>query len=124
MRLTDAFSLDEMDERFWYRPTETGAKPLTSALQSGPRQQRQRIIFVVIVVGEKSIGLVVDALMGQQEIVIKSLGKLMGRQRGVAGGCVLGNGRVALVLDASEVIEDFSQVQRRPGEKSGVIYAS
>ena len=124
MRLTDAFSLDEMDERFWYRPTETGAKPLTSALQSGPRQQRQRIIFVVIGVGEKRIGLVVDALMGQQEIVIKSLGKLMGRQRGVAGGCVLGNGRVALVLDASEVIEDFSQVQRRPGEKSGVIYAS
>jgi chemotaxis protein histidine kinase CheA len=116
LHLTDAFSLQEMADRFWYRPIESQpvAKKNTSA--TGGRELRQRIIFVVIGVGEKRIGLVVDSLMGQQEIVIKSLGKLMGRQRGVAGGCVLGNGRVAIVLDASEVIDDFSLAHRRPLE--------
>ncbi|MBX9704184.1 MAG: chemotaxis protein CheW, partial [Silvanigrellaceae bacterium] len=55
--------------------------------------------------------LVVDRLQGQQEIVIKSLGKLLGKKAGVAGGCVLGNGRVALVLDVGEIIDQFSQTK-------------
>ncbi len=73
------------------------------------RHTKPRIIFVVVGVGEKRVGVVVDQLQGQQEIVIKSLGQLMGKRRGVAGGCVLGNGRVALVLDVGEIIDDFSQ---------------
>ena len=73
------------------------------------RHTKPRIIFVVVGVGEKRVGVVVDQLQGQQEIVIKSLGRLMGKRRGVAGGCVLGNGRVALVLDVGEIIDDFSQ---------------
>ncbi|APJ03863.1 chemotaxis protein CheA [Silvanigrella aquatica] len=77
------------------------------------RHTKPRIIFVVVGVGEKRVGVVVDQLQGQQEIVIKSLGRLMGKRRGVAGGCVLGNGRVALVLDVGEIIDDFSQT--KPG---------
>ena len=75
------------------------------------RHTKPRIIFVVVGVGEKRVGVVVDQLQGQQEIVIKSLGQLMGKRRGVAGGCVLGNGRVALVLDVGEIIDDFSQLK-------------
>ncbi|RDB35855.1 MAG: hypothetical protein DCC88_08105 [Spirobacillus cienkowskii] len=75
------------------------------------RHTKPRIIFVVVGVGEKRVGVIVDQLQGQQEIVIKSLGRLMGKRRGVAGGCVLGNGRVALVLDVGEIIDDFSQAK-------------
>jgi len=41
----------------------------------------------------------VDSLIGQQEIVIKSIGKLLVGTKSIAGGTVLGNGQVALILD-------------------------
>ena len=117
VQLTDVFDLHDMDERFWYRSTETEmtaratrshAPSMQTTQTARKRQSRERLIFVVVGIGEKRVGVVVDQLLGQQEIVIKSLGQLMGRQRGVAGGCVMGNGRVALVIDVGEMIEDFS----------------
>jgi len=114
MPLADAFDMQDMEERFWYRvegPRE-GAGSRARQRQGRTRNTGQRMIFVVVGVGVRRVGVVVDELLGQQEIVIKSLGRLMGKQRGVAGGCVLGNGRVALVLDAGEMIEDAST--RRP----------
>ena len=57
-------------------------------------------VIVVEVSGEK-LGFIVDELIGQQEIVIKSLGDLLGDIKGIAGATVLGNGRVALILDNS-----------------------
>lgn len=78
----------------------------------GKRSKQPRLIFVVVGVGEQRVGFIVDQLMGQQEIVIKSLGRILGRSRGVSGGCVLGNGRVALVLDVGELIEDHSESGR------------
>lgn len=91
---------------------EDNVKPITSSgFSFRIRHTKPRIIFVVVGVGEKRVGVVVDQLQGQQEIVIKSLGKLMGKRKGVAGGCVLGNGRVALVLDVGEIIDDFSQLK-------------
>lgn len=78
----------------------------------GKRSKQPRLIFVVVGVGEQRVGLIVDQLMGQQEIVIKSLGRILGRSRGVSGGCVLGNGRVALVVDVGELIEDHSDSGR------------
>ncbi len=83
------------------------------------RSKKPRLIFVVVGVGEQRVGLIVEQLMGQQEIVIKSLGRILGRTRGVSGGCVLGNGRVALVLDVGELIEDHSD-----GGKGGARAAS
>jgi two-component system chemotaxis sensor kinase CheA len=41
----------------------------------------------------------VDDLVGKQEVVIKSLGEGVGKVRGVAGGAILGDGRVGLILD-------------------------
>ncbi|MEY4064940.1 MAG: hypothetical protein RIR26_1148 [Pseudomonadota bacterium] len=69
---------------------------------------RKSFVFVMIGSGHQRLGIIVDRLLGQQEIVIKSLGDLLGKVFGVAGGCVLEDGRVALVLDIAEVISDLS----------------
>jgi two-component system chemotaxis sensor kinase CheA len=63
--------------------------------------------FVVIVrVAERRLGLVVDALVGQQDIVIKPLGKSLKTVRGFAGATELGDQRVALILDVAALIEE------------------
>ncbi|MFR5641835.1 MAG: chemotaxis protein CheW [Clostridium paraputrificum] len=61
--------------------------------------------FVIIVkVGEKTIGLLVDSLMGQQEIVIKPLGKTLSSLKEYIGATILGNGLVTLILDVGALI--------------------
>ncbi len=59
---------------------------------------------VIVVSGEKKSGLMVDELLGQQEIVIKSLGSMMGKLKGIAGATVLGNGKVALILNIATLL--------------------
>ena len=62
--------------------------------------------FVVVVqVGERLIGLAVESLMGIQEITLKSLGGYMGAVRGIAGATILGDGRVALILDVPTLVK-------------------
>ncbi len=62
-------------------------------------------LFVVVVrKGERRVGLVVDLLVGQQEIVIKSLGELLTGIRGIAGATILGNGQVSLILDVNSLV--------------------
>ncbi|ABR48850.1 CheA signal transduction histidine kinase [Alkaliphilus metalliredigens QYMF] len=56
---------------------------------------------VIVKKGDKTVGLVVNELIGQQEIVIKSLGKFLGNVQGVAGATILGNGTVALIIDTN-----------------------
>lgn len=63
-------------------------------------QDNQEELFVVIVhIGENRAGIIVDTLIGQQEIVIKSMGKLLAGIKVIAGATILGNGQVALILD-------------------------
>jgi two-component system chemotaxis sensor kinase CheA len=47
----------------------------------------------------KSQGLLVDDILGKQEVVIKSLGETLQNIKGLAGGTILGDGRVGLILD-------------------------
>jgi two-component system, chemotaxis family, sensor kinase CheA len=69
-----------------------------------PSTRRQ---FVVVTnAGLRRLGLVVDELLGQQDIVIKALGQSLSRVRGFAGATELGDQRVALVLDAGAIIEE------------------
>ncbi len=58
---------------------------------------------VVLRVGERLIGCVVDTLLRQQDVVIKSLGGFLGSIKGIAGATILGDGRVALILDIRSV---------------------
>lgn len=60
-------------------------------------------VIIVEVRGEK-VGFIVEDLIGQQEIVIKSLSSIVGDVKGVAGATVLGNGRIALIIDNSTLI--------------------
>ncbi len=61
--------------------------------------KKPQIYVVVVRKGEQQIGLVVDTLIGQQEIVIKSLGKTLSGIPGIAGAIVAGDGNVRLILD-------------------------
>ncbi|HEX9298220.1 MAG TPA: chemotaxis protein CheA, partial [Polyangiaceae bacterium] len=72
---------------------------------SGP-QKRARPYAVVVGVGARRLGLVVDQIVGQQDIVIKPLGPSLKRVKGFAGATELGDQRVALVLDAPALIEE------------------
>ncbi|MFP4529318.1 MAG: chemotaxis protein CheW, partial [Candidatus Kapaibacterium sp.] len=60
---------------------------------------------VVVGHGVQRVGLVVDQLLGQQEIVIKSLGEYLGSISGIAGSTILGDGRVIMIIDIAELIE-------------------
>jgi two-component system chemotaxis sensor kinase CheA len=65
-----------------------------------------RAFVVVAQVADRRLGLVVDDLVGQRDIVIKPLGKTLNRTRGFAGATELGDQRVALVCDVAALIEE------------------
>ncbi len=72
-----------------------------------PVERDRRGSFVVIAqVGARRLGFVVDELVGQQDIVIKPLGKSLKAVRGFAGATELGDQRIALVIDVAALIEE------------------
>lgn len=83
LRLADAFNLDDESDgdRKWF--------------------------VVVTRSGEKSIGILVDALVRQQEIVIKAIGDRLKSVPGVAGATEIGEGEIVLVVDTASLIERF-----------------
>jgi two-component system chemotaxis sensor kinase CheA len=64
---------------------------------------------VIVGWAEKQIGLLVDSLLGQKEIVIKTLGSYLGDIPGIAGSTILGDGSVILVIDVGQFIELFAR---------------
>ena len=62
---------------------------------------------VVVAVGERRFGLVVDRLRAQEEIVIKSLGDYLARVKGVAGATITGDGKVVLILDMADLVGEI-----------------
>ena len=66
--------------------------------------ESQDLIVVIIQKGDKKAGLVVDQLIGQQEIVIKSLGKHLNNNKLLSGATILGDGEVALILDVNTLL--------------------
>ena len=65
------------------------------------KKPEDNLVVVIAKKGEKLAGLVVDELIGQQEIVIKSLGKYINKCRLISGATILGDGEIALILDAN-----------------------
>jgi two-component system, chemotaxis family, sensor kinase CheA len=72
-------------------------------------------LLVVIGHGDKRCALLVDELLGQQQVVAKSLGDAIGKVRGVSGGAILGDGRVGLILDVGEIMEIIRGVEDARG---------
>lgn len=78
---------------------------LEQILDIPPREETKRNLTVVIIKkGEKFAGLVVDSLVGQQEIVIKSLGMYIDSSKLISGATILGDGEVALILDVNTLL--------------------
>lgn len=77
---------------------------LSEILDVENTQESQDLIVVIIQKGDKKAGLVVDQLIGQQEIVIKSLGKHLNNNKLLSGATILGDGEVALILDVNTLL--------------------
>ena len=70
-----------------------------------PEEEQESLTIVIISKGDKQVGLVVDDLMGQQEIVIKSLGSFIDNStKIISGATILGDGEVALILDVNTLM--------------------
>jgi len=60
--------------------------------------------IVVVSIGDKQAGLVVENVLGQEEVVIKPMGAFLGEMKGYAGATITGNGHVALILDVNKMV--------------------
>lgn len=67
-------------------------------------QEIEELTIVIVKKGERLAGMVVDELLGQQEIVIKSIGKYIKNHKIISGATILGNGEVALILDVNSLV--------------------
>ncbi|MGN0352693.1 MAG: chemotaxis protein CheW [Roseburia sp.] len=77
---------------------------LDKVLGIEPKEKEERLTVVIVKKGEDLAGLVVDNLMGQQEIVIKSLGNYINNSKIISGATILGDGEVALILDVNTLM--------------------
>lgn len=68
------------------------------------KDPNEELVVVIVKKGDKMAGLVIDTLTGQQEIVIKSLGKYINKSKLISGATILGNGEVALIIDPNALI--------------------
>ncbi len=72
---------------------------ISDSLQSDKKNLDGRISLVIVEYGQKSLGLAISQVLGEQDIVVKPLGSLVRRTKGIAAATILGDGRVALILD-------------------------
>lgn len=103
VRVSD-IRLIEQREVILYRGQPLPLLRLSDVLDCKVQEQKQGEATVVVVrKGDKEIGIIIDKLIGQQEIVIKSLGKYLGTVKEIAGATILGNGGVALIIDTNSL---------------------
>jgi two-component system chemotaxis sensor kinase CheA len=68
------------------------------------KSESDGLVVVIVKKGDKQAGLVIDQLLGQQEIVIKPLGKYIRVPKMISGATILGNGEVALIIDSNTLV--------------------
>jgi len=78
-----------------------------------------RCYVVVVQLGSRLLGLVVDRLPYQEEVVIKSMGPLLSGIRGMAGATITGDGKVVLILDVAEILQDIQLRQQSGAVQTG-----
>ena len=78
---------------------------LDEMLDCPPREDEpENLVVVIVKKGDKQTGLVIDTLLGQQEIVIKPLGKYINIHKMISGATILGDGEVALIIDSNSLV--------------------
>ncbi len=70
----------------------------------GQEDNIQRLSLVIVECGKRPMGLVVSQVLGEQDIAVKPLSSIIKRTRGIAGATILGNGKVALILDVMSLV--------------------
>lgn len=105
IRITpDQIKLVQKQEVILLRNTVVPIVRLNKALEVPEYNSERKTLTVVIVKkGDKLSGFLVDSLIGQQEIVIKSLGPLLAGVKCIAGATILGDGNVALIIDVNSL---------------------
>jgi two-component system chemotaxis sensor kinase CheA len=83
-------------------------------LEKGGEKEHEYV--VVVGSGEKRGGLVVDRLLGQQEIVIKALDDYLGELPGISGGTVLGDGSISMIVDISSILAGMKNLKTEQAE--------
>lgn len=80
--------------------------------RNGAEDQQEEWIYIVVVgLAQQRLGIVVDSLLGQKEVVIKSLGGYLGTVPGIAGSTILGDGRVIMIIDVGELMKLYSELR-------------
>ena len=93
---------------------ESNAQKLIADESQGEAKTDENISYVVLMAhGEKVFGLIVERLLGQEEVVIKSMGRYLSNIKGVSGATITGDGRVVLIID---VIGLFSTLSLKNNE--------
>ncbi len=77
-------------------------------VKNGTAEATDSAHVVVVTVGTQKIGFVVDQLIGQEEVVIKPLGKMLQGTPGMAGATITGDGRIALILDVPSMLKRYA----------------
>ena len=74
-------------------------------------EEEDKVFQFIVVVGiaEKEFGIKVDEMIGQKEVVIKSLGNYLGNIQGIAGSSIMGDGRVVMILDIAELLNKLNK---------------
>jgi two-component system chemotaxis sensor kinase CheA len=115
-RLARVFQLEGYRAGVWVNEEAKTPKP-PEELRPG---QRPKSYVIVGTVGDRRVGFIVDRLLGQQDIVIKALGRSLKKVRGIAGATELGDQRVGLVLDAAALINEVLANQGEARLAAGV----
>ncbi len=83
--------------------------------------EKELLTIVVIVVADKRLGIIVDSLEGEQEIVIKNLGRQLAKVGGIAGATILGSGEVLLVLHTADLVKLAARSHVRPTKRDEYV---
>lgn len=75
---------------------------------SAAHEEQREGHVVILSVGTQRIGFVVDQLVGQEEVVIKPLGKMLQGTPGMSGATITGDGRIALILDVPSMLKRYA----------------
>ncbi|NQD92814.1 chemotaxis protein CheA [Pseudomonas sp. CrR25] len=78
-------------------------------VRSAAHEEQREGHVVILTVGSQRIGFVVDQLVGQEEVVIKPLGKMLQGTPGMSGATITGDGRIALILDVPSMLKRYAR---------------
>jgi two-component system chemotaxis sensor kinase CheA len=79
---------------------------------------------VIVSVGTRKVGFLVDQLIGQEEVVIKPLGRMLNGTPGMAGATITGDGSIALILDVPSLLKQYASTPNKKPELMELLQAS